>query len=213
MTDNNRIFENIITKYPQLRLLKYQDDYLIYNNDTLFIGDWKFSNIDEKFYQLSAENLFIFLKNKFYIHDINIYSDLVNKVNELFKKIILTEEDIKLLQDFAHDFWLRKKLFLNEEIISKDINFVSEFTYRNKVFILAQNTNTLASIVLIDALNEDFKKDTQNAENNLNQGLSLTKTKEGIPKLIVDDINGFTNIILIIGITVVIGIIIGFIII
>lgn len=216
---NEQYFKSLLVKYPHLSSLVYDDNYLYCNNDAMDLGDFQFGWINEKFFNMQPESLFIFIKYGFYKQDITEYGMLVDHVFALFQKTTLDDADKSLLINYSVDFSYRSRLFLSEEVISSDQNFVSEFIYRRQVMEKAQTINCPASFVLLEAYNNALAVDMNNQNqsqsnaqensNSLGKGLALVRTKAGVPKLLDENVEykiaGFTNIVLILGITVIAG--------
>lgn len=217
--DNSMLLKEYKAKYPTLNEVFYEDGKLIFPEGSIIISD--LSTIPETVFTMQRENIYLYLSNKYYEHDNSITDAQINYIFSLFSKFELSAEEQLYLKRFTYDFWLRLKLYYGEPILEHNSEFVFELLNRQKVITESYNSSTKAANIIKTIYNQKVSQDNaNNIEETSSQTegkvISLNRSKQGIPKLLDDEFlrlnaAGFTRIVLILAVTVVIGIYLGWI--
>ncbi|MEG1506281.1 MAG: hypothetical protein RR478_02160 [Bacilli bacterium] len=212
---NELYLQKMKLKYPQLENLNYSNNNLSFLGSEISLGDLFLGSIQEKFYQMSAEDLFIYIKYRFYVHNEGEYEQIIHKILILIDDDFVSKEDEVMLSNFAIDFWFRSKLFLSEKVFNEDKNYINELISRRSVINKAYQKESIASNIIINTYNKNLTDDTNNNINSKSHGLALVRTKDGMPVYHNDDdeqnldIAGFTSILLIVIATIAFGLILA----
>ncbi|MEG0977462.1 MAG: hypothetical protein RSF02_02790 [Bacilli bacterium] len=215
---NELYLQKMKLKYPQLENLNCSNNNLSFLGSEISLNDLFLGTIPDEICQMSAEDLFIYIKYKFYIHNKNEYEALINQIFILLDDDLIMEDDALMLSNFAIDFWYRSKLFLGEKALFDNIDFINELMSRRKVIDKSYELNTVATNIIISTYNECLTNDTNEKNNNVNSkgyGLSLVRVKDGMPVYHFDDdeqkldVAGFTSILLIVIATIAFGLILA----
>ena len=129
----------------------------------------------------------------------------VNRLLAILKQPMINSEEEKTLTDFVDEYWQNYLIFTNEETITPDIKKIIEIG--RVVIAEAFQTDTPGSQKIAS---EFTKKLEDNVKNNQSRGTARTLRNPNFPTMEPKndqnlDMNGFTSIVLIIILTIVLG--------
>lgn len=225
MEKNEAIFTQYKGLYPAFEEVFLERGTLIFpSNLEINLKDIDLSSIPEENYQMNATNFYVYISNRFYIHNIEEYEQTIDDILNKFTQLNLSENDITALQKFAYDFWLRLHLFTNEACLAKDEDFTVELLRRRSVITASLQSPAPAAQIITNIYNQNLRNsfdnntypendsDEMNANKSQQKGISLMRNKPGLPPTIesIDEsklgIAGFTSVILVIALTIAFGI-------
>lgn len=133
------------------------------------------------------------------------YDQNVNIILNLINKPILTAEEEKQIIDFINDYWQKYQILTNEDVVTPEIR--NNMAIGRKVIQEAFKVDTPGSKIIT---NEFTKKLENNVNSSQYRGSSRILKNPNMPNTIPKDdqnlgMEGFTNIILIIVLTIVLG--------
>ena len=212
---NEEYFQLLLQKYPHLTPLSCQDGYLYYENDAANLTDVNLASIGETYGQMQVQNYFVFIKYRLYNHNKEHYSNLVSTIIALLRKTELNDFEKKAITAFAEDFWYRSKLLLSENVFNNDEDYKAEYYERQKVRLASYQLTTPGAQIINETYESSLTNsmNSQNSSNKSNnKGLVLTRNN-GLPSIIPDDqdypLTGFSNSILIILLTIILGVVLA----
>lgn len=207
MNPNARIFNNYQKTYPNLQGFRYDEasDTLTYGNDRISLSGNILSKVDPVFFDMAPQDIFLFLKNGFYVNT----PDSAH-VSTLFEQIIITEDEMAYLENYAVRFIQRCAIFANNKDMLEKLSetnpnvraFCKELMDSHRILYQAQlqtsaaSYNTNAASILYRSYEAELSKlerttaipvvnngtGMQESSNNLSQerGLTLERTKPGV---------------------------------
>lgn len=211
---NKIILDNYQKKYPNLADFHYDetDDTLIYNGDKIRLNGYGLSRIDQIFFNLAPDDIYRFFKYGFYYE-----SNEVEQIKGMFNRVFITEEIDSYLERYAQKLNERIGIYMrNTELFNKFYatnesvkRFALEIINGRRLIEEASLNQSpeSAEALLCNAFQKykDSNQNTNSQSNELSKGMSLTRTKNGIPPISFEEpveerfgIAGFTSIILVI---------------
>lgn len=198
--NNNVIAFNVLAnyqkKYPNLKDFIYDTntDTLQYNGDFVKLNGYGLSRIDEIFFNLNPDDIFLYIKNGFYY---NVPES--EYMNSLFEQFIITEEEIEFINNYVQKLALKLQMYEHNKYffdtnINNDkiknflgdikkglevINKVKKHEFTNdsvsdvftkayqKYFPSTINTNNQEKSLSLTRANPNFKGDLEFSENEL----------------------------------------------
>lgn len=220
---NEIVFTELKKQHLSLANVNYESGKLIFPNGQVPLDGIELELFPSKIFDMSPENLYIYFSNKFYFHLPEQYNEEINYIFRLFTQLIITEEEEIRLKKFALDFWLRNKLLITENALAADLAFQQEYFARRNVLTRSYESGLMAASILTKTYNDiveqepknDTNENNQSNEQNLSQGLALTRTrtKAGTPAVLEEEsprerfgIAGFMSTVLILALTMGFGI-------
>lgn len=221
---DEKIFKNYQAKYPNLApfILDRENNTLIYEGNYLKLNGFELSRIDEVFFNLSSEDIFIFLKNGFY-QETRINEQIVNLSNQL----VITEEEESFIKSYVNKYFIKLNLYnRNKEFFDKYMfinenvkNYFLTFKRTSEIINNAKNNQNDVYQMINKAYNEGFN--TLGNNQSMEQGLTLTRTKKGYSgyeefknnEIYLEELNkkqklsmaGFTSIVVIVSTVIAVG--------
>ena len=239
--------EQLVTINNRLQNFNYnsRDNSLSYAGDIVYLNGKDLNGIDSAFLNLNDIDLFDYIKNVYLLDSLSSHEvaeffkspsnleDTIRLVSIVREPIELNEQNKVLLKNFAKKYIARCRIYANnkdlfdrlQEISPSIRAFDQELLNSHNVMDLARNfPQSEANKILYDAYEQELNgidnSNEQNNNQNLDKGMSLTRTKNGLKnyddfeameKAYINQKNslgtaGFTSIAIIIAVTVVIGI-------
>ena len=137
------------------------------------------------------------------------YEAKISRIMSLLTKPVLALEEEAQLIDFVNDYWQKYDIFTNDEIVPEDI---WKSVGKGKVVLEEAYKLTTPGAKIIT---EEFtKKIESSSRSNNNKGARLVRINPNGNVLENDeeqnlDVAGFTNVLIIIAVTLVLGLILG----
>lgn len=182
--NNNAIASNVLVnyqkKYPNLKDFIYDanTDTLQYNGNFIKLNGYGLSRIDEIFFNLNPDDIFLYIKNGFYYN-----LDESRYMNSLFEQFIITEEEVTFVESYVQKLALKfqmyehNKYFFDNNINNDKIkNFLDETNKGLKVINKVKNheyTNDSVSEIFTKA----YQKYFPTSINTIAEEKSLTLTR------------------------------------
>ncbi len=138
----------------------------------------------------------------------NNYDAIINQILNIIKRNIIGSNDEQILASFIQNYWTKAQIILNdmEEITDELVKSVLK---DRDVISLAANTNTPGAKLLMDLLSKEVNDSTKKQEKEYTRALKNNSN----PSIISDDegldISGFTNVIIIIVATIILGLVLA----
>lgn len=221
---DEKIFKNYQAKYPNLApfILNSENNTLIYEGNYLKLNGFELSRIDEVFFNLSSEDIFIFLKNGFY-QETRINEQIINLANQF----VITEEEEAFIKSYVNKYFIKLNLYnRNKEFFAKYMfdnenvkNYFLTFKRTSEIINDSKNNQNDVYQMINKAYNESLS--ALGNEQSMEQGMSLTRAKQGISgyekfndnQRYLEELNkkqklsmaGFTSIVLIVSTAVAVG--------
>lgn len=182
---NQIILENYQKAYPNLSGFIYDDatDSLIFNGESAKLNGYGLSRIDPIFFSLAPEDILAFFKNGFYQK---------NSENEhveyLLNKFVITEEEVDYLQTYAKKYIARFKIYSKNKAFFDQFmetnesvkSFASDLLQSNRIIDQVKNGIGLENDGVANAIESALQEEnSMSNSNNLEQGMSLARTKPG----------------------------------
>ena len=219
-SNNLETFNYLKNKYPNLSVVNYENNTLLFPYGNVPLNNLMLSNLPENIFSMSDKNLYYYLSNKFYIHNEKNYMNYTSKILELIKQNNIDEVSQALIQKFTLEYLLKNELYLNELCLANDYEYRKELNEFTKIINLAYSYNSPGCELIQNICNSYVQQKnndsspTQNESKSKSKGKSLSLLKNGI-KYYEDseennlDVAGFVNIMVIIILIILFGVFIA----